>query len=85
MILMMMAKLPSGPMCASSGSKIKIGVSSDQYCNVLDSSKDVEDYLVDDDGYQMNLSHALLKTSYEDSAKGEKTHGFDNGYADQLS
>jgi hypothetical protein len=112
--------LYAGPMCASSGSKIKIGVFSDEYCNVLDSSKDVDDYLMDDDGYQMNLSHALLKTVYaedscvsctsydddggdrrldegdddaaaevlemcqtlyEDAAKCEKTHGFDNGYS----
>jgi hypothetical protein len=111
--------LYAGPMCASSGSKIKIGVFSDQYCNVLDSSKDVDDYLMDDDGAQVNLSHALLKTVYaedscvsctkvdndndndgdnedndqaaevldmcqtlyEDAAKCEKTHGFDNGYS----
>lgn len=113
-----MAKLPSGPMCASSGSKIKIGVSSDQYCNVLDSSKDVDDYIMNEDGNQMMISHALLKTIYaedscvsctqvdenndnrkldqgdqaaevlemcqtlyEDAAKCEKTHGFDNGYS----
>ena len=60
--------LYAGPTCASSGSKIKIGVFSDEYCNVLDTSKDVDDYLMDDDGYQMKLSHALLKTVYaEDS------------------
>eukprot|EP00545_Synedropsis_sp_CCMP1620_P007324 CAMPEP_0119002804 /NCGR_PEP_ID=MMETSP1176-20130426/134_1 /TAXON_ID=265551 /ORGANISM="Synedropsis recta cf, Strain CCMP1620" /LENGTH=419 /DNA_ID=CAMNT_0006954329 /DNA_START=460 /DNA_END=1719 /DNA_ORIENTATION=- len=113
--------LYAGPMCASSGTKIKIGVFSDEYCSVVDSSKNVDDYLVDGDGYQMKLSHALLKTVYsetcisclvvqeededanddgnndaeeeepevnelcqalyEDSAKCEKSHGFDNGYA----
>lgn len=114
--------LYAGPMCASQGSKIKVGVFLDENCFELDSSKDVDDYLMDGDGYQMKLSHALLKTVYaEDScvsclvpdeeeqnndnnnnnqddkepevldmceqlyeaaAKCEKSHGFDNGYAD---
>jgi hypothetical protein len=56
--------LYAGPMCASSGTKIKIGVFTDENCNMLDSSKDVDDYLMDDNGYQMKLSHALLKTVY---------------------
>jgi hypothetical protein len=110
--------LYAGPVCASSGSKIKIGVFTDQYCNVLDSSKDVDDYIMNEDGNQMMISHALLKTIYaedscvsctqvdenndnrkldqgdqaaevlemcqtlyEDAAKCEKTHGFDNGYS----
>lgn len=114
--------LYAGPMCASQGSKIKIGVFTDEECNLLDSSKDVDDYLMDDNGYQMKLSHALLKsvyaedscvsclvpaeaddgrrrledqdqeeeepevqemceTLYEAAAKCEKSHGFDDGYA----
>jgi len=56
--------LYAGPICSSNGSKIKIGVFKDEDCNVVDSSKDVEDYLKDEDGYQMKLSHALLKTIY---------------------
>lgn len=55
--------LYAGPMCASSGSKIKIGVFTDENCNVVDSTKDVDDYM-----YQMKLSHALLKTVYADGA-----------------
>jgi len=110
--------LYAGPICASSGSKIKIGVFSDEECLYLDQSKEVDDYLVDGDGAQVKLSHALLKMTYSDtcisckepqdqnennngndaydadevielceqlydeSAKCEKTHGFDNGYAD---
>ena len=58
--------LYAGPMCASLGSKIKIGVFLDEECNILDSSKDVDDYLMDNDGYQMKLSHALLKTVYSE-------------------
>jgi hypothetical protein len=114
------ATLYAGPVCASSGSKIKIGVFSDEYCNNLDTGKDVDDYLMDENGYQMKLSHALLKTVYaedscvsclavdendnnnnnnnndqnqnqvldmcenlyQESAKCEKAHGFDNGYSD---
>jgi hypothetical protein len=62
------AALYAGPICASYGTKIKIGVFTDEYCMNVDASKDVEDYLKDGDGYQMKLSHALLKTIYaEDS------------------
>ena len=103
--------LYAGPMCSSSGYKIKIGVYTDQYCTILDSSKDVDDYIMNNDGTQSKLSHALLKTVYTDgtcvscgdnnnadddgnagvnnlcqelyqeSAKCEKGHEFDNGYA----
>lgn len=61
------AALYAGLMCASSGSKINIGVFSDEECNVVDDSKSVDDYLVSDDGYQMKLSHALLKTVYSNT------------------
>jgi len=57
--------LYAGAMCASNGSKIKIGVFRDNECRVLNSELDVEDYLADGDGNQMKLSHALLKTTYE--------------------
>jgi len=56
--------LYAGPMCASGGSKIKIGVFYDEECNLPDSDKDVDDYLMDGDGASMKLSHALLKTVY---------------------
>lgn len=58
------AALYAGPMCASSGTKIKIGVFLDEFCAIHDDSKDVENYLVDGDGYAMKLSHALLKNTY---------------------
>jgi hypothetical protein len=58
------AALYAGPVCASSGSKINIGVFTDQYCFVADESKSVDDYLVDANGYSMKLSHALLKSVY---------------------
>jgi hypothetical protein len=58
------AALYAGPMCASSGTKVKIGVFTDENCQIHDDSKDAEDYLVDGDGYTMKLSHALLKNTY---------------------
>jgi len=113
--------LYAGPMCASSGTKIKIGVFKDEMCSIHDDSKEVDEYIVDGDGVQMKLSHALLKNTYatdqciscivveenngrkleqtrqldqnanqildicenlyQDAAKCEKTHGFDNGYS----
>jgi hypothetical protein len=86
--------LYAGPTCASNGAKIKIGVFTDEYCNQLDSSKDVDDYLMDGDGYQMKLSHALLKTVYaEDSCvsclvvaeEDENDNGDDNnGEEDEI-
>jgi len=57
--------LYAGPMCASSGSKIKIGIFSDEDCMVLEQNLDVEDYLTNGDGYAVKLSHALLKTTYD--------------------
>lgn len=59
-----LSALYAGPMCASNGSKIKIGIFTDEECNVPDSDKDVDDYLMDGDGVSMKLSHALLKTVY---------------------
>ncbi|KAG7365086.1 hypothetical protein IV203_038289 [Nitzschia inconspicua] len=54
----------AGPMCASGGSKIKVGVFEDEECNIPDLDKDVDDYLMDGQGVSMKLSHALLKTVY---------------------
>eukprot|EP00529_Nitzschia_sp_RCC80_P024198 CAMPEP_0113483898 /NCGR_PEP_ID=MMETSP0014_2-20120614/23675_1 /TAXON_ID=2857 /ORGANISM="Nitzschia sp." /LENGTH=450 /DNA_ID=CAMNT_0000377467 /DNA_START=213 /DNA_END=1565 /DNA_ORIENTATION=+ /assembly_acc=CAM_ASM_000159 len=58
------AALYAGPMCASGGSKIKIGVFEDENCYVPNLDKDVDDYLMDDNGYALKLSHALLKNVY---------------------
>jgi len=59
--------LYAGPMCASSGTKIKIGVFTDEDCNQLDNSVSVDDFLEDDEGNKIKLSHALLKTVYQDT------------------
>jgi len=59
--------LYAGPMCGSNGAKIKIGVFTDENCMFLNGELDVEDYLADEDGNAMKLSHALLKTTYDNS------------------
>jgi len=58
----------AGAMCASSGSRIKIGIFLDEDCSVYDSSKDIENYMKNDDGYNMKLSYHLLKQTF---AEGE--------------
>mmetsp|Transcript_12046 Transcript_12046/g.15692 ORF Transcript_12046/g.15692 Transcript_12046/m.15692 type:complete len:416 (+) Transcript_12046:88-1335(+) len=58
----------AGPMCASSGSRIKIGIFTDEECSNYDDSKDIENYMKNDDGYSMKLSYHLLKQTF---AEGE--------------
>ena len=59
--------LYAGPMCSDSGAKITIGVFTDKNCLELDTTKQVDDYMVNSDGVQMMLSHALLKNTYRDT------------------
>jgi hypothetical protein len=85
--------LYAGPVCASSGSKIKIGVFTDSSCLFLDTTKDVDDYLVNNAGTQMKLSHALLKNTYSDTCitcleptnYNDNNQGNDNADADVVS
>jgi len=58
----------AGAMCASSGTRIKIGVFTDEECSNYDDSLKIEDYMKNDDGYTMNLSYHLLKQTF---AEGE--------------
>lgn len=58
----------AGPVCAGAGTKIDIGVFSDEECLEREPEARIDDYLMDGDGFQMKLSYALLKTTYaEDS------------------
>ncbi|KAL3763790.1 LOW QUALITY PROTEIN: hypothetical protein ACHAWU_001910 [Discostella pseudostelligera] len=54
----------AGAVCTSSGSRIKIGLFTDQYCSQLDESADVATYLKNDDGTTFNLSYHLLKQTF---------------------
>ena len=79
--------LYAGPMCASSGSKIKIGVFSDEDCFFLDTSKDVDSYLTNENGQGVKLSHQLLKKVYDSSTDCISCAGDaadDNGNAENL-
>lgn len=58
------AALFAGPIC--NGDRIKIGVFQDQDCQILDVSKEVDDYLVDNEGFQMKLSYVILKSASYD-------------------
>jgi hypothetical protein len=86
------AALYAGPMCANGGSKIKIGVFTDENCMILDASKEVDDYLVSNDGVSMKLSHALLKSTYTDTCisctepedANQNNNGNDANDADQV-
>ena len=58
------SSLYAGPMCTSQGSKINIGVFTDENCYINDSSKTVTDYLVDGNGNAKQLFHGLMKSVY---------------------
>jgi len=58
----------AGAMCASSGSRIKIGIFLDEDCSIYDESKDIENFMKNEDGYNMKLSYHLLKQTF---AEGE--------------
>jgi hypothetical protein len=65
-----LGSLYTGPICASGYNKIKIGVFTDEDCNQLYVAKDVHDYIVVNDGYNLKLSHALLSLSYLGDPEG---------------
>jgi len=54
----------AGAVCASSGTRIKIGIFKDEECSEYDDSKSIEDYMVDGDGYNLKLSYHLLKQTF---------------------
>jgi len=56
----------AGAMCASSGSRIKIGVFTDEQCSTLAENMDVESMLNGDNGY-MKLSYHKLKSVFPES------------------
>eukprot|EP00986_Skeletonema_menzelii_P004289 scaffold1454_cov141-Skeletonema_menzelii.AAC.6 len=58
----------AGATCNANGSRIKIGLFTDENCNDQDESADTELYMKNDNGYNVKLSYHLLK------------HTFVNGY-----
>jgi len=56
----------AGPMCASNGEKIKIGVFSDENCYTRAYGQKIDSYLVDNDGNTAELYYKTLKATYQD-------------------
>jgi len=73
----------AGAACNSSGDKIKIGMFSDEYCTQSLSGVDIEDYLVDEDGNQVSLSHGLLKKVYSNSCISCLVPNYDENDGDE--
>lgn len=51
----------AGPTCAKYGTRIKVGLFSDENCEYLEENLSVEKYLKNNDGYNVKLSYHLLK------------------------
>lgn len=56
----------AGAMCASSGSRIKIGVFTDNQCSTLAENMDIDNMLAGDNGY-MKLSYHKLKSVFPET------------------
>ena len=54
----------AGAICTNSGSRIKVGLFTDQYCSVYDENATVDKYLKNEDGYNVKLSYHLLKQTF---------------------
>jgi len=54
----------AGPICANSGSRIKVGLFMDEECDVLDESAEIDKYIKNDNGYNVKLSYHLLKQTF---------------------
>lgn len=59
--------LYAGPVCSNSGKGISIGLFKDQYCTIPDTQRSVSDYLNDDNGNSLQLSHSILKQTYHNT------------------
>jgi len=56
----------AGPVCNTFDQyRIRIGVYLDEDCSVLDTTKDVDDYLVGEDGYRQKLAYGTIKRTYD--------------------
>ncbi len=71
--------LYAGPMCSDSGEQIKIGVFEDPQCLVPDRTKQIDDYLKDDDGKRLKLSYNLLEQVYKNDIPTYITNFQDRG------
>mmetsp|Transcript_30750 Transcript_30750/g.64465 ORF Transcript_30750/g.64465 Transcript_30750/m.64465 type:complete len:421 (-) Transcript_30750:246-1508(-) len=54
----------AGAICANSGRRIKVGLFTDEACSVYDPDVAVDQYLKNDNGYNVKLSYHLLKQTF---------------------
>ena len=54
----------AGAICANYGSRIKIGLFTDEECSEYDNSVQIDNYLKNNDGYNIKLSYHLLKQTF---------------------
>lgn len=74
----------AGAVCTNSGSRIKVGLFTDENCENYDESAEIDHYLKNDDGYNIRLSYHVLKQTFPNdqcvaSCLQEDEDG--NGYA----
>mmetsp|Transcript_12168 Transcript_12168/g.29722 ORF Transcript_12168/g.29722 Transcript_12168/m.29722 type:complete len:432 (+) Transcript_12168:161-1456(+) len=54
----------AGAICGNSGTRIKVGMFTDEECNVHDGDASVDQYLKNENGYNVKLSYHLLKQTF---------------------
>lgn len=75
----------AGPVCSEGGNAVTIGVFKDDYCEKLDSSKNIRQFLGTDNGSRMNLAYSFLKMTYLEtclSCEEDNVEGFHDLKAD---
>ena len=55
-------------MCSSSGTRIKIGLFEDEECSVYDASAEIDQYIKNENGYNVKLSYHLLKQTFPEGS-----------------
>ena len=56
----------AGAVCANSGSRIKVGLFTDENCENYDESAEIDHYLKNNYGYNIRLSYHVLKQTFPD-------------------
>lgn len=74
----------AGPICANSGTRIKVGLFTDEDCYELDENAMVDQYLKNENGYNVKLSYHLLKQTFvsDDCVASCAAQGDDDDDAD---
>lgn len=54
----------AGPVCSQSGDAVTIGIFTDEYCAVQDTTKDIRHFVKTEDGNSAQLAYSFMKLSY---------------------